>query len=219
VRGQGVWIGTFEHRDLVHSEQDAQDLVLSGDTAIWESRDKNEWAVRAWSKSEGSFVLRSFAEPKRMPGGIASDSKHVVWLEYDTDPSSCSLVYAAHPLAKANVALTRLRGHVCPDNQYGSLHVGGGFAAFRSWSAKAYHVRLVRLADGRFWTLGSPCTGGRDFCTDDIVLVSSKDVLLSGKVNGVRTLVRYTTSSLGPGSPAPFALEALSGTTDAGAQF
>jgi hypothetical protein len=112
--------------------------------------------VRRWTKAAGNVDFIVPSDPTRSAGTLATDGKDMVWIEgfgpiVSSFHESAEYVTSPHVEDKSLLAPRRLRSEESRALNLGRITVGCGRAALQTTTG----LRVVRIADGASWFLGS----------------------------------------------------------------
>lgn len=187
---------------------DAQDNGLAqvgpffyGDDLFWNATSLDDAKVHIWTEAGGVKDFISFPDFSRTASSLGTDGTDMVWLEgvpRTTDGSflPASIMTAPYTTNPTQITKRRLRseaGNVGVSN----FVVGCGYAARDLYG----QTRLVRVADGQSWLLGSNPTSSNLWDWMTPLVITCAEMFAYVTADGQPNIARVRLDSLGPGVP------------------
>ena len=185
----------------------AYDTMPVGDAVFFMTEGGLLNGLNVWRPATGAVpFVRWLGDPNRGAGSLGTDGIDMAWRygEGRDDQgwyTSVTLMTAKYTTDPGSVVARPLRA-LHNRNILGSLPVvvGCGYAAtFNPYHDHYWDVLIVRLADGRSWTV--PGSDGVRYT--HAVGITCTDLFVRADLGIHPTIVRVALDSLGPGEPAP----------------
>lgn len=210
-----VWGWNGTDYGIIENSSDSNMPRWTDDTLYFSRETPAASELRLWTRAAGSIQLRSYgADTTRAAAQLGTDGKSLVWLEgsgraadsVDAPYPTRAIYTAPFTTAPSDLAPRRLRSWA-PTVIWNSYPpaVGCGYAAFfhprpgnaADPSGIFRELLLVRLKDGRSWTLDAPTPFVVDTAWDVPLAVTCSEVFAAVGFN----IRRVRIDSLGDGTP------------------
>jgi hypothetical protein len=178
--------------------------VFAGDAMFWPASNSLYHKVKVYTPAT---AVRDFLTVglvfDRGFGDLGTDGTDLVWIDAQGRASQSSsspfttltIMTAPFTTEPSAVVPRRLRTEEGPSFDVRNFVVGCGFAA----RANGYHVRIVRLSDGRSWVLAN--APGAPVAWELPLALTCTELFASVRSGGATRTARVRLDSIGPGIP------------------
>ena len=173
--------------------------VFAGDAMFFPASNSSYHKIKIHTPSLGvKDFLSAGLVTDRGYGDLGTDGKDLVWIEASGRTGSSgpfptlTVMTAPFTTDAASIAPRRLRTEEGPSFDVRYFHVGCGYAA----RSNGYHIRIIRLKDGRSWTLPSD---NATFAWSEPYAITCTELFARVATTSAFHLARVRLDSLGPG--------------------